>query len=924
MIIFKLVWRRIRASLGSLLLTLIAIVAGVGFVSGSFILSDSLAATFNSIFEDAASTVDGQVQPKEAEFGFEPRTIPDTLATELQELPEVRKATPQVVYSNDSVNNFIATDADGQEVYPQGSEQGPPVLTASWDGEEGGGLLIADGVVPNGIDEVALNQGYADLIPAAVGDEIEFVTPDGRKTFTVTATVELTTGGAAFVLFDFESAQALYGKEGLVDTVSLSTEPGTTVEEMLAAVEAALPEDAEVIDQADVVAENVADFNQVIGIIRNVLLGFAGVALFVSLFIIYNTFAVLITQRMRQIGMLRAIGATRAQIRNSIVIEAFAVGLIGSILGLAAGFLFALLIKAGFQAAGGFPETKNVLLPRTIIAAFSVGILAAVLSSLLPAVLAGRVSPIAAMRNERSQEGVFSSRVVAGAIVLVLGMVLLGLGLAGQSTAIGSLGETTVLLIELGVGAIAIFLGVAMLSIIFAGPLADLLGKGGFLGATMLGLGVGLLLLIFGIGDGVPDSVLRFISFAFKVIFAALGIILGTSIIVSVLRGGKATGIGGSAGALEGHLARRNASRSPQRTSATAMALTIGITLVTTVGIIGQSLKESVSGALERGVQADLFIYDNSFGSFESAVTTAIEEVDGIEQATGIRQNEVKIGTGDGGVVGVTAYDTTSGTDLIDPAVDQGQLGDVAPNGLLVSAEYADEQGYEIGDVIPVEFPNGNSQDFTVAATFTDTAIIDSQLAIDITAYDDNFSDDKDLFVAASLAEGSDEDRVRSDVEAITDEAGTFTVQNTGEYLESLSGQVDGLTSLINYMLGFALFVAFIGVVNTIVLSVVERTREIGLLRAVGGTRRQIRSMVRWESVMVCLLGALVGVGLGVLFAQATVAAIPDSFIDRLSLPWETLVFTLLIASLAGMVAAVIPAFMASRRSPLEAISSAE
>ena len=920
MILFKLVRRRIRASIGSLLLTLIAIVAGVGFVSGAFILSDSLAATFNSIFEDAASNVEGQVQAKEPEFGSEARTIPDSLVADLEALPEVARATPEVFYDEESFAAFVALDGDGAEVAPQGA----PIITFSWDGSEDGAIEVADGVAPNGIDEVAIDVGYAEAIPAEVGDEIEFVTPDGRKTFTIASTVDLTTAGAYFVLFDFETAQTLYSKEDIVDAISLSSDPGSSIDDMLVAVDAALPEGAEVINQADVIANSASDLNFIINTIRNVLLGFAGVALFVSLFIIYNTFAVLITQRMRQIGMLRAIGAKRSQIRNSIVVEAFFIGLIGSSIGLGTGFAFAFLIKAAFQASGGFPETKNVLLPRTIIVAFAVGILAAVVSSLLPAILAGRISPVAAMRNEKSSAGVFGSRVVAGMVTLVVGIVLLGLGLAGESAEIGPLGTTTVLLLELAVGAVAIFLGVAMLSILFAGHLANFLGHGFVLGSSLLILGGLILWLPFVVGDGIPDTLFGRISFCIKFFFGELGVILGVSIILSVLRRGKATGFGGSAGALEGHLARRNASRSPQRTAATAMALTVGITLVTTVGIVGQSFKESISGALERGVQADLFIYDENFSPFDSDVTDQIANIDGVGSVTGIRQNEIRVGGGDGDVVEVTAYDTTTGIELINPGISDGSVDGVVGRGILVSEEHANELGYNIGDTLDVDFPNETSKEFTIKAFFTDTAIIDTDFAMDVVDYSENFSDTNDLFVAAQLAEGADESVVRAEVETAAEQVGAFKIQNTGEYLDEVNGQVDAFTTLINYMLGFALVVAFIGVVNTIVLSVVERTREIGLLRAVGGLRRQVRSVIRWESVMVCLLGALVGVGLGILFAQATVAAIPDSFIDRLSLPWETLAFTLLIAALAGMAAAVIPAYIGSRRSPLEAIGSGD
>ncbi|MGI9595615.1 MAG: ABC transporter permease, partial [Acidimicrobiales bacterium] len=322
MTVFRLAFRGIRASLGRLVLTTVAILAGVGFVSGAFILADSLESTFNSLFADASESVDARVAVAELEFGQDERTISDTLVAELSALPEVGEATPEL--SMDEVfTPFVALNENGDEVKPQG----PPIVTFSWEGQDGGGLTLLDGQPPSGIDQTAIDSAYADALEAQVGDVLTFNTPDGQRELEVAGIVELeVSAGAYFVLFDFESAQTLYDKEGLVDAVSLSRAPGVTTQDMIAAVGEIIPAEAEVLDQAEVIEEATAAFEQIISIFRTLLLVFAGIALFVSLFIIYNTFAILVTQRLQQIGMLRAIGATMGQVRGWVLIEAILVG----------------------------------------------------------------------------------------------------------------------------------------------------------------------------------------------------------------------------------------------------------------------------------------------------------------------------------------------------------------------------------------------------------------------------------------------------------------------------------------------------------------------------------------------------------------------------------------------------------------------
>ncbi len=911
MTMLKLSARNIRASVGRLVLTILAVTAGVGFVTGSFILADSLSDTFSGIFESAASQTDASVQLAGLEFGEDDQTLSDSVVAALEELPETARVTP-IVTITDQFTPFVILDAAGEEVKPRG----PPILTFSWDGREvESAIALAEGRSPAALDEVVINTEYAVAADVAVGDQVNFLTPDGQQTFTLVGTVDFpVSAGAFFVLFDFESAQTLYGKEGLVDTVELAAAPGVSAEELIAAAERVVPSEAEVINQAEVIEQSLEDFNQFIGIFRNVLLAFAGIALFVSLFIIYNTFAILVNQRIQQIGMLRAIGATGRQIRFSILAEAALVGLIGAVLGLAAGFGVAFLIKAAFQAAGGFPETGNVITTTTVLVAFLVGVGATVLSALGPAFLASRVSPVAAMRNEAGGDRGQHRRIIGGLVCLAVGLVLLGLGLflGGQ--------QTSVLLIELAVGAILTFVGVALLSVLFAGPIVNFIGRAEVLGTSLLVLGASLLVFMFTVGDGLPDGVVSWVTFPIKVAVSTIAILTGLSILISKSRG-SGFGLGGSAAGLEGQLAKRNAGRSPQRTAATATALTIGVALVATVGTVGESLKASFTDSLERGVQADLFIYDEEGqGSFSGDLADRLEGVAGLAELSRFRANELRLADGD--VVNMFAYETGTGESVIDLGIVAGSLEGTADNGMLVFVDEAEERGLLVGDSLVVDFPDLQSETLTVVGLFEDNSVLGVPFIIDLDLYEQHISNDDDVFVGAAIEEGTSVESVKAAVVAVTAEFSGVTAQDNEEFLNAQEGQIDGLITLINFMLGFALFTAFLGVVNTIVLSVVERTREIGLLRAVGTTRAQMRAVIRWEAVIVCLFGALVGIVLGVLFAWAAVTAIPDGIISRMALPYETVIFAILVAALAGVVAAALPARRAARLNVLDAIST--
>lgn len=934
MTMLKLSLRSIRANLGRLALTGMAVVFGVGFVSGSFIIADSLRDTFGSIVANANAGIDARVQLADVDdFGAEVTGVPEEILADIEALDEVDRAVGFVAL--EEFRPFIALDAEGETVEPQG----PPILTFSWtdDPDFAGGFELVDGTAPSGPDSVALDADYVDALGAEVGQTIEFLTPTGEQSFRLDGIVSFEgAAGAFFVLFDLETAQAQYGLEGLLSQISIAAAPGVTESEVVDAIEPLLPAGVEAIEASVAVEQDTADFNQIIDFIGWALLGFALVALFVSLFIIYNTFAILVSQRTREIGMLRAIGASRDQLLLSIVIEALVVGVVASALGVFAGIGVAELIQTLFtQAGGGFPDTGTAITVRTVVIAMVAGVLATVASSVFPAFRAARISPIAAMRNEAPPKQSLQRRILGGALVTALGALAMIFGFTGSGGVSGTL-------TLLGVGAVLVFIGTALLSVLFAGPVVRLLGRAPLMGVLALLGGiivpiVGFALSLAGLftgasgfftqEDGEAQLNISIGSFVFVVL--GIGVLaLGLTLIFAgppavrdgfrLLGGLKRT----SAPRRVFGLAIENAARSPRRTASTATALTIGLALVTMVSVMASSLKASLSDTLDDVIGADLFVFTDN-GDPEALipleVANRVERVDGIESSTRYRIDEVRLPGGE--VVDVAAWDTTTGDSLIDFELIDGAY-DTGDTGVLLFDELAEAQGVGVGDSIDVEFTDLETETLTVTGLYSDNSVLESDVMVDLPVLDRHVEPAGDAFFSATIAEGADVDAVKDAANGIVAAFPSIVAQDNEEFREGIESQINQLLVLINGLLGLALVVAFLGVVNTIALSVIERTQEIGLLRAVGTTREQLGASIRFEAITVSIFGAIMGLILGFVFAAAAVTAVPDNVLSTIAVPWGTIIAVLIASACLGMTAAFFPARRAAKMPVLEAIAA--
>ena len=846
---FRLVLRGIRSHLGRLILTLVSVVLGVAFVSGSFVLADSLRTIFDQVSEDAFAGVDAQVRAVEGDLNSsraEDLRFSDSVIATVQALPEVEVAEGGLF----AFEKTYTIDASGEIVRPLG----PPVFTTSWDGPSAvSSFRNIEGTPPSG-QEVVLDATQAKAGGFTLGDAITISLPTGEpEIFTLAGTLDFGeggTGGAYFVAFDLPTTQRVLDADGLVDSIVVNAADGVTPEQLVEAIRVVLPEGLEAVTGEVVIGEQQADFGEFINIFGNVLLGFAVVVLFVSTFIIHNTFATLVGQRTRQYGLLRSIGASAKQIRGMVMLEAGFVGVLASILGLLGGLGVASLLKRLFSSGGAeFPDGPLEIRTRTIVVVVIVGMVVTLVSALMPALKASRVAPLEAFRSGGVRQRSLRSRLALGAVVTVPGAVLLGLGMFGDA------GSTSATLGLVGVGGALTFIGVSMLSALFAGPVTS--------------------------GLGLPVAKVKGVT---------------------------------------GQIARGNASRNPQRTSATATALMIGLALISGVAVLTQSILDTFNEILEDAISADLFIFESNQGlEFSATLVDQLRPLPEIADISGYSSVEARI---DGEVRSVTGFDSTAGTSVVDFGVIEG-VATIGTDGLGVLDDVAAENGIALGDIVPVEFEDGFTTEVEVRAIFDDASVLDGRgWLLDRSLTSAHINVDDVSFIGLTYTEGVDPIFARSVVEEVTAAFPQLSVQDNTEFKEEAEGQIAQLQVVITGLLVLCLVVAFFGIVNTMALAVLERTREIGLLRAVGMTRRQLRTSVRWEAAIISLFGSLLGIALGLVLGAAAVIAIPDSFVSSIGIPWGQLAAYTVVGGGLGVLAAWFPARRAAKLDVLDAIAT--
>ena len=827
-------------------MTSFAVVLGVSFVVGSIVVTDTVRKSFDTLFDEITAGVDLEIRsvdPLSDEPGSLGPPLPAEVATQASAVDGVEIAEGQV----GGIAQPIAPD--GEPV----TTTGAPKLAFSWGPtDELYPVTLELGAKP-GPGEFAVDQGTFEDFDFVIGDTYDVLVPDGTESFVLSGTATFgstnSLAGARLTMFDLDTAQRLFDREGVFDAIDIRLEPGADADAVQAAVAEGLPADAEVVTGAAVAQEGSDQIGELASIFGNILLGFAGVALFVSAFYIYNTFSIILGQRIRELALLRAIGAIAAQIRATVILEALLVGIVSSIVGIGMGMLTALGLRGILNAGGfGLPADALVLKPPTVAVAFVIGVGVTLAASILPARKASSVPPVAALRADlATSESSRRLRLLIGAIIGGIGVALVGFGLFIAD-------GTQPTLIGLGVGAIMVFLGIANLSPLVAGPVARLLGA--------------------------P------IAKVFK---------------------------------MPGRLAQENSARTPYRTASTASALVVGLALVTMVLVVGTSVKKTFAATIDQAVSADFIITDPNFAGVTPALADGLGADPAFEAVSGIRFDTFSF---EGGTRDLVAVDAVSGGALVDiDIVDGGQIDDLTATSIFVHEDPARDLGLSPGDEVTVSFSATGDQTFTVAGIHADSLFAGNYL-ISTEAYEANFTDDLDPLIMAVVADGVDPETARASIDDALAEFPQLEVEDRSEFLASQEDQINQVLVSVNALLGLAIVIAVLGIANTLALSVFERTRELGLLRAVGMSKRQTRRMVRWEAAIVSLFGAVLGVAVGIAFGLAAASALPESFLSEVAIPVGTLLILVLVAMFAGLLAAIFPARRAGKLDILEAIAS--
>ncbi|MFE6273985.1 ABC transporter permease [Streptomyces goshikiensis] len=850
--------RNFIAHKGRMALSAVAVMLSVAFVCGTLVFTDTMNTTFDKLFAVTGSNV--TVSPKAAEGGEEISATgkPDSLPASAVE--QVRKANG-VKSAEGGVVSMAVTVVNSKNEN-MGSTTGAPTIAGNWSDNELKSMKITSGQAPRGPTEVMIDADTAKKHHLKLGDELRTiaVTGDLRAKISGIASFTVTNPGAAVVYFDTATAQrGLLGSTDAFTHVNVVAKEGVSDEQLKRDVAAAVGADTYKLQTAKEAADsNRKDVGSFLDIMKYVMLGFAGIAFLVGIFLIFNTFSMLVAQRTREIGLMRAIGADSGQILKSVVFEAFLLGVVGSLLGVGAGVGLAVGLMKIMGQLGMHLSTDDLTVAWTTPAlGIFLGVVVTIVSAFVPARRAGKVSPMAALR----ESGTPGDK-KAGRIRAALGLVLTGIGGA------------------------ALFLSAS----------ADEAVPGS------MWLGMGVVLTLIG--------------------FIIIGPLLA-GVVVRALSGAVLRPFGSV-----GRLAERNALRNPRRTGATAAALMIGLALVACLSVVGSSMVASATEELDKTVGADYIVQSETGQPVVPQAEEALRAAKGLDHVTPYRQVPATVTGPDGSSEksDLAVTEPTYAQDLRRKMVTGEQTAAFGEGALSVGSIYADKHHVKVGDELKVAFTGGRTATLKVAAITLDEGNIDRGSIYVSTATAAKFlAADKmprPVMLLASAKDGQSDAAAYTAVKKALADYPQYQVRNQADYKQALKDQVGSLLNMVYGLLALAIIVAVLGVVNTLALSVVERTREIGLMRAIGLSRRQLRRMIRLESVVIALFGALLGLGLGMGWGVTAQKLLELQNLNVLEIPWSTIIGVFIGSAFVGLFAALVPAFRAGRMNVLNAIAS--
>lgn len=854
--VMKTSLRNFLAHKGRMALSAIAVLLSVAFVTGTLVFTDTMDKTFDKLF--TATSSDITVSPKDA--GSEgsatgrPESLPASTVDTVAKAKGVKSAEGAV-----SSMNVTVVNADNKNM---GSENGAPTIAGNWTKNDLRSMEITSGHAPRGPTEVMVDADTAKKHHLKTGDELRTIaaTGDFRAKIVGIASFKVTNPGAAVVYFDTATAQReLIGKTGQFTQINVAAAAGYTDAQVKGHVKDALATPYKIQTQKEAADANASDVSSFMDVIKYALLGFAGIAFLVGIFLIINTFSMLVAQRTREIGLMRAIGSSRKQVNRSVLIEALLLGVVGSVVGVGAGVGLAVGLMKLMSAVGMDLSTNDLTVKWTTPAiGLLLGIVVTVLAAYLPARRAGKVSPMAALRDAGTP-----ADVKAGVVRAVIGTVL-----------------------TLG-GGYALYLATQ----------ADKASQG----SLWLGLGIVASLIGFVVvGPLLAGVVVRVISAVLLRFFGPVG-----------------------------RMAERNALRNPRRTGATGAALMIGLALVACLSVVGSSMVASATDQLDKSVGAD-FIVEPSNGGITPQAAAALKKVAAsgdVAHVTEVKYLKTTLTTPGGKKEKeeLVAASPSYADDLRREATSGELKAAYAKNAMSVGSEFAEKYGLKVGDLMPVAFEHGRSTKFRIAAITSDDTVFDKgAMYVNISAAAEYLPADRIPLNGMMFAKAADgkADQAYAALKKSVAADPTVKVKDQTDYKQTLKDQIGQLLNMIYGLLALAIIVAVLGVVNTLALSVVERTREIGLMRAIGLSRRQLRRMIRLESVVIALFGALLGLGLGMGWGATAQKLLALEGLGVLEIPWPTILSVFIGSAFVGLFAALIPAFRAGRMNVLNAIAT--
>jgi len=826
-----------------LALTASAIVLGVTFVTGTLVLTDTLNSTFKALIGNAYAHIDFQIRGKAA-FGSDTaaavngtadrKPIPASIATAVARVPGVADVDGSVA----GYAQFVSGgNAIGDAASALGFSFDPDTQLSS--------LRLVAGRAPTTSDDVVMDKGTATKYHFVVGGRVRMLLGTAPKTFTITGIVTFGTddnlAGTTLAGFSRPTAEALFKSRGHYDTINVLAKPGADNVSLQRAIARILPAGVEVVRGQTVANELSSAVSDALSFLSTALLVFALISLFVGGFTIFNTFSITVGQRTRELALMRVVGASRRQVFRSVLGEAALLGVVASLVGLGLGVVAAAGLRALLKAFGvTLPSAPLVFEARTVVVAIAVGVGVTVVSAIGPARRAVRIAPVAALAENREDEGEsLRRRVIAGSVVAIGGLAALAVGLTASA------------IVLVGLGAVAVFIGAGMLAPLAARPMSGVLGR-------------------------------------------PLAAVLGSS----------------------GRLGRENSMRSPRRTAQTAAALMVGIALVSAIAVLGSSLSGSATTSVEHAITADYIITGPSSG-FSSSVAPAVARIPGVATVSTAYRGQFELRGAVNTLTGVTATDLPRTVDL---AVTAGSgASALAAGELLVDTTTASAKHLSVGATVPVTFAQTGSSTLRIGGIFKANPLIGSYV-VGAGFFLSHFDNPLPIAILVRTLPGAG--HVGSAVNDYLDAYANVGVQSRAQFEHAQEATVNQELGLVYVLLALAVVVALIGIVNTLMLSVFERTRELGLLRAVGMKRRQIRGMIRSEAVIIAVFGAVIGVIIGTGLGVAFAASLKQQGITEVVIPFGRLAGFLVLSALLGLAAASWPARRAAKLDVLAAIAA--